>query len=177
MERILYKKYKKNYSFFELIMQYYLLKKKFRKIAQIQYYPSSKKYCELISAISFLNKYKIKYRIFNKCKSNDKCFRLVIFGKSKPKLDKKFGKKFAKQLGKFYIFASKDYMSVVNRQDSSRISIWASNKYCCCELFAQWGKTQEISEKMTFFLDYVKKLEKVYRNLDKNIAISIRITQ
>jgi len=171
MEKYLYKKYKKNKDFFEFVIQYYMLKKKKRKIFQIQFYKKSK----IGKFKKFLERYNIRYKMFDETGSRDNCYRFIFYRKSIKGVDFTFGKKFAKQLGKFYIFGKNNYLDLCS-SSHCRISINVSNKYQFGELYAQLCLIDELGSNLGFFEGIVRELGDFFRKLDREMKVFMIIS-
>ena len=163
----LYKKYHdtKNVLIIETILQYYLIQKNIRNIAQI--YINKLVYEEEFNQlIKFLDKYKILYII------NEN--GIIIYDKYKIEdINNSFGKKYGKQLGLFYKCATNNFSKnkvriVINliRNNSDGHDI---------ELYAQMCNEKQIKK---YFNDIYKFYSEVYdllNLLDKNFFCIIEI--
>jgi len=163
----LYKKYKntKNSLIIEAIVQYYLIQKDIRKIAQISI-GNMKIKNKVNNLIKFLDKYKILYII------NEN--GIIIYDKYKIEdINNSFGKKYGKQLGLFYKCATNNFSKnkvriVINliRNNSDGLNI---------ELYAQMCNEKQIKKYFNDIYKFYSEIYNVLHLLDKNIFCIIEI--
>ncbi len=175
---------KKNYSnkdywFFELYINIYLILIKKRKIAQIYIHPIYN-IPELFikTIINFLNKY-YPYYIFENEKNG---FRILLHSKNYnlSKLNKTFTKKFAKDLGDFYVCAG-DLNKIYKKHKyllRPVISVSFNNKYkkeIYCELFAQMCPPQICIKNFDKFISIKNKFNKYLKKINKNLYVNFEL--
>lgn len=163
----LYKKYRntKNSLIIEAIVQYYLIEKNIRKIAQISIGDMKFKN-KVNNLIKFLDKYKILYII------NEN--GIIIYNNYKKEdINKSFGKKYGKQLGLFYKCATNNFSKnkvriVINliRNNSDGRNI---------ELYAQMCNEKQIQKYFNDIYKFYSEIYNVLHLLDKNIFCIIEI--
>jgi len=158
----LYNKYKnsKNEYIIEAIVQYYLIEKKIRNIAQINIdYTRLKKVNNLIR---FLNKNKILY-IINE-------YIIIIYEKYNIEdINKSFGKKYGKQLGIFYKCSTNNFS-----KNKVRIVInLYINNYGNIELYAQMCNEKQVKKYYNDIYNFYSKTYNVLQLLDKNIFCTL----
>jgi hypothetical protein len=161
----LYKKYNKTKNPFiiETILQYYLIQKNIRNIAQI-YINKLVFEEEFNQLIKFLKKYKISY-----IKNDNK---IIIYDKYDiNNINKSFGKKYAKQLGIFYKCASNNFS-----KNNVRVVIQLnSNNGDEIELYAQMCNVNQIKKYFNSIYDFYNEIKNILELLDKNIFCIIKI--
>ncbi len=175
---------KKNYSnkdywFFELYINIYLILIKKRKIAQIYIHRIyNKPELFIKSMINFLNKY-YPYYIFENEKNG---FRILLHSKNYnlSKLNKTFTKKFAKDLGDFYVCAG-DLNKIYKKHKyllRPVISVSFNNKYkkeIYCELFAQMCPPQICIKNFDKFISIKNKFNKYLKKINKNLYVNFEL--
>ena len=166
--------YEKSSLLFELIVGLYLLEKNYRNIFQLWYSIGSNKITlKEISDIIMSTKF-----YYIEKKKNESTIIFIIYN---PKtfnitdLDKTEGKKYAKQLGKFYKCATdgEEY-----KEYDNRITINAFNytkMKNTCEIYAQICKKKCISKNINTFLEIAKELKLLLFKLDKSLSIEVNI--
>ena len=164
----LYKKYRntKNSFIIEAIVQYYLIEKDIRKIAQI-YIGEIKFKNKVNQFIKFLDKYKILYIINGN--------QVIIYDNKykKEDINKNFGKKYGKQLGLFYKCATNNFS-----KNKVRIVIhlirYNSDGHNI-ELYAQMCNEKQIQKYFSDIYKFYSEVYDVLNLLDKNIFCIIEI--
>lgn len=166
----------------EFIINYYLLLKGERDIFQVfcidKTYAIIDKYILSKYNINFNDKH---YKIFE----NVKYIRLVVYNPKKiniDELDINFGKKFANQLGKFYVCAKND---TENLKNTSRIKIVANlirnlpfyKNIENIEIYAQDCKNNTIAntENYSKFMKIFVNIKKLLEDLDIYLTVSFTI--
>jgi hypothetical protein len=148
----------------EAIIQYYLIEKNIRNIAQI-YIGNIKFKKKINNLIIFLNKYKILYII------NEN--RIIIYDKNNIDINKSYGKKYGKQLGLFYKCATNNFSKnkvriviklYINNNDGRDI-----------ELYAQKCNETQIMKYFNDIYNFYSKINNVLELFDKNIFCLIEI--
>mgnify|MGYP003385622078 CR=1 FL=1 len=164
---VIYEKYKSTSDsfLFELIINLYLLECDYRNIFQIQ-----RKNKKLITKLENIIKYsKFNYKTFE----SNNYFRLIVYNKTTfniDKLDKTFGMKFARQLGKFYSCASDDYL-----QNNYQIMISVQGINTGTPIYIQMCKRNKIIQNIDNILKIFDDIKKILLKLDKNIYVNIQI--
>jgi len=156
----LYEKYKThpNRIIRTIIFQLYLIHEGVRKTAQIELHLYN---AALIrSARKFLDEHHISFL------EKDKRF---IIGKLNG-LDKTFGKKYAKQLGRFYYCATRKWS-----KNKYRIVILVEDKFQSHELFAQMCKQENIRGKLVNVYEIMNKVTNCLQKLDKTLHVRLEL--
>jgi len=178
---------KSNYKILEFILNYYLLLKGIRDIFQLDFYGNN--HSKDLFKKLIIDKYKI-----NLYKDDDDS-RIIIYNNkfNIDNLDKTFGKKYAKQLGKFYVCASNEFGTKsknkfyhtirvtieVSLYDSlSNFNNNCSNKYREIELYAQMCNRNIInnSKKCNKLLKFYSLVKNAIYELDENLQANIKFT-
>lgn len=156
-----YKEYKGKIDL-EILIQCHLIKKKIRKIAFVKMTKSLNKHKNKICI--FLDKIKIKYVIDTE--------RLILCSPTFDisSLDKTYGKKFAEQLGEFYVCATDNFRQKL-KQMNVRIVILVNN----AEIFAQMCSHNDLNENYSKIFEVYKKLYKIIKKLDQQLFTKIEI--
>jgi len=160
----LYNKYKntKNTKIYEIVLQYYLIQSKYRKIAYISGYLLTKSKLNIL--IKFMNKNNISYKLI------DKNYNFIIYDPNKINIDninKMNSKEIGKLLGDFYICASNNY----GGNNEHRIVINFNN----VEIYAQMCKKTKIIENLDKIYIIYLDIYKLFNKLDKNIFGKVEI--
>jgi hypothetical protein len=145
----------KNRRIYEIILQWYLISSGFRNIALVCLDNLQKPKLEKI--FQFLGKNKIIYKFFP-----EKSY-LILYNPRKfniNNLDKSFGKKFGKQLGKFYYCATNDVS-----KNHYRIVISVNQ----VELLAQMCKKDMIAKYISQYYKIYLEISEIFKKLDKNL--------
>jgi hypothetical protein len=160
----------------EFLLNYYLLLKGLRNIFQV--YTRFKEAYNILNKL-ILNKFNIN---LYKVKNNHKHIRLIIYNPNKfniNELDKTFGKKFAQQLGNFYVCASEDFsksdgrISIIAKSNEPLICKNGNEIYILIEFYAQMCKYSDITNKKNLnkILKIFKTLQKLIEEFDDNLTI------
>ena len=159
----------------EFLLNYYLLLKGLRNIFQIEY--DTKEEYNILKKL-ILNKF-----ILNLYKGKEK--RLIFYNPNKfniNELDKTFGKKYANQLGNFYVCAT-EFRTEKIKYDGRATIIARTNEELLCkngnkvyiyiELYAQMCKYFDIINKKNInkIMKVFKPIQKSIKELDDNLAI------
>jgi hypothetical protein len=165
----IYNKYKltNDYKIFEFIINLYLLECGYRNIFQIEIYNNNKIIDKLINII---NKTKYNYKIYN-----EKNIRFIVYDKDTfdiDKLDETWGKKFAKQLGKFYICASDKYKE---NEYNYQIMIYIGRKNIGYSPYVQMCNKTTIIKNINKIVKIFDEIKTILLNLDKNLYTSIQV--
>ena len=167
----IYNKYKLTNSneIFELIINLYLLECEYRNIFQIMREKNEKLIKKLVSIIK---KTTYNYKIYN---DNEKNFRLIIYNQNKfniDELDETWGKKFAKQLGNFYICATDNYnLKSYNYQ----IMISVGNNSMETNLYGQICKKNTIIKNINKIIKIHDEINTLLLELDNNLYTRIQV--
>ena len=167
----IYNKYKLTNSneIFELIINLYLLECEYRNIFQIMREKNDKLIKKLVTIIK---KTKYNYKIYN---DNEKYFRLIIYNQNKfniDELDETWGKKFAKQLGNFYICATDNYnLKSYNYQ----IMISVGNNNIATGLYMQMCKKNTIIKNINKIIKIHDEINTLLLELDNNLYTHIQV--
>jgi hypothetical protein len=159
----------------EFLLNYYLLLKGLRNIFQIEY--DTKEEYNILKKL-ILNKF-----ILNLYKGKEK--RLIFYNPNKfniNELDKTFGKKYAHQLGNFYVCATE--FRTENIKYAGRVTIHArTNEPLLCKngnkvyiwfsFYAQMCKYSDITNKKNLnkILKIFKPLQKAFKDFDDKLII------
>lgn len=152
----LYEKYKKtkNKYIYEIILQWYLIKKKYRNTAYISGYLLNKDKLDIL--INFMNKNSISYKILQ-----EKGFSFIIYNPGKidtQVLSNMTNKEIGKLLGNFYTCASNKY----GAKGEHRIVI----KFNDVEVYAQMcKKIKNFNHIYNIYLEVFN----IFNKLDKKI--------
>ena len=163
---LIYKKYykTKNGHILELLLNLYLMKCKFRNIFQIFLHTKiSKEIKEILDNIPYT------YLIVEE--KNDK--RIIVYNKKLfniDDLDITYGKKYAKQLGEFYVCASDNFS---NNNYRIVINVEALNTYA--ELYAQMCTKQTIIKNINKTINILDDIKQLLLKLDKTLQIEIKL--
>ena len=163
---LIYKKYykTKNCHILELLLNLYLMKCKFRNIFQIFLHTKiSKEIKEILDNIPYT------YLIVEE--KNDK--RIIVYNKKLfniDDLDITYGKKYAKQLGEFYVCASDNFS---NNNYRIVINVEALNTYA--ELYAQMCTKQTIIKNINKTINILNDIKQLLLKLDKTLQIEIKL--
>jgi hypothetical protein len=164
---LIYKKYykTKNSHLLELLLNLYLMNCKYRNIFQIYLHNTkiSKEINEILSNISY------NFSIFEE--KNDT--RIIIYNKKLfniDDLDITYGKKYAKQLGEFYVCATNN-----NNNYYYRIVIQAQGLNTSAELYAQMCKKNMIIKNINKIINILNDIKQLFYQLDKTLQIEIKI--
>lgn len=167
----------KDNLFFELLINLYLILNKVRKLAQIYIFnfevSNNKK-----KILNFLNKYYPFYFIDNR----NKDIRILIYSQNYNlnKLNKSFTKKFAKDLGNFYVCAG-DLNKIYKKYKyllRPVIGIFYRNKnkkILECELYAQMCPPLKCIKNFDKFKNIKNKLNKIIKKLNKNLNVYFEV--
>ena len=163
----IYNKYKltNDIEIFQLIINLYLLECGYRNIFQIEIYNNNKIIDKLINIIK---KTKFQYKIYN-----EKNIRFIVYDKNTfniDKLDETWGKKFAKQLGKFYICASDKYTDY-----HYQIMIYIGRKNIGYSPYVQMCNKTIITKNINKIVKIFDEINTLLLNLDKNLHTSIQV--
>ena len=167
----IYNKYKLTNSneIFELIINLYLLECEYRNIFQIMREKNDKLIKKLVTIIK---KTTYHYKIYN---DNEKNFRLIIYNQNKfniDELDETWGKKFAKQLGNFYICATDNYnLKSYNYQ----IMISVGNNNIATGLYMQMCKKNTIIKNINKIIKIHDEINTLLLELDNNVYTRIQV--
>ena len=157
----------KNRYLLELILNLYLMKCKYRNIFQI--YLFDNKYIKDIKQI--LENISYNYLIVEH--TEYKHTRIIVYDKKLfniDDLDTTYGKKYAKQLGEFYVCATDDF-----KNNNYRIVIQVSGIYTRAELYAQMCKKTMITKNINKTIKILDEIKELFHKLDKTIFIQIQI--
>ena len=164
---LIYKKYykTKNSHLLELLLNLYLMNCKYRNIFQIYLHNTkiSKEINEILSNISY------NFSIFEE--KNDT--RIIIYNKKLfniDDLDITYGKKYAKQLGEFYVCATNN-----NNNYYYRIVIQAQGLNTSAELYAQMCKKNMIIKNINKIINILNDIKQLFYQLDKTLQIEIKL--
>jgi len=154
----------------EFLLNYYLLLKGLRNVFQL--YIRFKKVYNILKKL-ILNKFNINsYKV----EDNYKHIRLIIYNPNKfniNDLDKTFGKKFAYQLGDFYVCAHDFDLENIKYDGRSTISARSNEPLLCknnkkinvyIEFYAQMCKYSDITNKKN-----INKIMKIFKPIQKSI--------
>ena len=167
-----YNKYKKiislsnNFRIFELVINIYLIKEKFRNMFQIIVKNEEKEG----KVIKILKDERLLYKIF---KFDDKTgSRIIVYSKkfNFKTLDTTFGKKFGKQLGNFYFCASDNWQS-----HTRRVVILVSNNHVSCEIYAQMCNLELLLKNTNKLFKIIDKLQLLLEKLSPDIFLMVQI--
>jgi len=166
----IYNKYKLTNSneIFELIINLYLLECEYRNIFQIMREKNGKLIKKLVSIIK---KTTYHYKIYN----NKKNFRLIIYNQNKfniEELDKTWGKKFAKQLGNFYICATDNFNL---KSYNNQIMISVGNNSMETNLYGQICKQNTIIKNINKIIKIHDEINTLLLKLDNNLYTRIQV--
>ena len=164
---LIYKKYykTKNSHLLELLLNLYLMNCKYRNIFQIYLHNTkiSKEINEILSNIS--------YTFIIVEEKNDT--RIIIYNKKLfniDDLDITYGKKYAEQLGEFYVCATNN-----NNNHYYRIVIQVQGLNINAELYAQMCKKNIIIKNMNKIINILNDIKQLFYQLDKTLQIEIKI--
>jgi hypothetical protein len=163
---LIYKKYykTKNSQILELLLNLYLMKCKYRNIFQIFLRTKiSKEIKEILDNIPYT------YLIVEE--KNGK--RIIVYNKKLfniDDLDITYGKKYAKQLGEFYVCASDNFS---NNNYIIVINVEALNTYA--ELYAQTCTKQTIIKNINKTINILDDIKQLLLRLDKTLQIEIKL--
>ena len=164
---LIYKKYykTKNSHLLELLLNLYLMNCKYRNIFQIYLHNTkiSKEINEILSNIS--------YTFIIVEEKNDT--RIIIYNKKLfniDDLDITYGKKYAEQLGEFYVCATNN-----NNNHYYRIVIQVQGLNINAELYAQMCKKKMIIKNMNKIINILNDIKQLFYQLDKTLQIEIKI--
>ena len=164
---LIYKKYykTKNSHLLELLLNLYLMNCKYRNIFQIYLHNTkiSKEINEILSNIS--------YTFIIVEEKNDT--RIIIYNKKLfniDDLDITYGKKYAEQLGEFYVCATNN-----NNNHYYRIVIQVQGLNINAELYAQMCKKNMIIKNMNKIINILNDIKQLFYQLDKTLQIEIKI--
>lgn len=163
---LIYKKYykTKNGHILELLLNLYLMKCKFRNIFQIFLHTKiSKEIKEILDNIPYT------YLIVEE--KNDK--RIIVYNKKLfniDDLDITYGKKYAEQLGEFYVCATNN-----NNNHYYRIVIQVQGLNTSAELYAQMCKKNMIIKNINKIINILNDIKQLFYQLDKTLQIEIKI--
>ena len=164
---LIYKKYykTKNSHLLELLLNLYLMNCKYRNIFQIYLHNTkiSKEINEILSNISY------NFSIFEE--KNDT--RIIIYNKKLfniDDLDITYGKKYAEQLGEFYVCATNN-----NNNHYYRIVIQVQGLNTSAELYAQMCKKNMIIKNINKIINILNDIKQLFYQLDKTLQIEIKI--
>ena len=179
---------KSKYKILEFILNYYLLLKGVRDIFQFDLHGDN--HSKDLFKKLIIDKYKI-----NLYKENDNDGRNIIYNNKFDidKLDKTFGEKYAKQLGKFYVCASNEFgtnnkfkfyprirvsIDVSLYESLSILNNNCSDKYREIELYGQMCNRNIInnSKKCNKLLKFYSLVKNVINELDENLQTNIKFT-
>ncbi len=171
----------KDYIFFELYINIYLILIKKRKIAQLFLWKHNKFNKPLLyikSLTNFLNKY-YPYYIINNEKDG---YRFILHSKNYDlsKLNKTFSKNFAKDLGEFYVCAG-DLQKIYKKhkyllRPVISVSYYnKKNKELYCELFAQMCPPQICIKNFDKFISIKNKFNKYLKKINKNFYVNFEL--
>jgi hypothetical protein len=170
----------KDYRFFELYINLYLILTKKRKLAQLFiHHKFNKPNLFIKNMINFLNKYYPFYLIDDKHKYG---IRILLHSQNYDlkKLNKSFTKKFAKDLGDFYVCAGNLNEIYKKHKYLLRpvISVSYDNKYkkeIYCEIFAQMCPPQICIKNFDKFESIKNKFGKYLKKINKNIKVHFEL--
>lgn len=164
---LIYKKYykTKNSHLLELLLNLYLMNCKYRNIFQIYLHNTkiSKEINDILDNIS--------YSFLIVKEKNDT--RIIIYNKKLfniDDLDITYGKKYAKQLGEFYVCATNN-----NNDHYYRIVIQAQGHNINAELYAQMCKKNMIIKNMNKIINILNDIKQLFYQLDKTLQIEIKL--
>ena len=164
---LIYKKYykTKNSHLLELLLNLYLMNCKYRNIFQIYLHNTkiSKEINEILDNIS--------YTFIIVEEKNDT--RIIIYNKKLfniDDLDITYGKKYAEQLGEFYVCATNN-----NNNHYYRIVIQVQGLNINAELYAQMCKKKMIIKNMNKIINILNDIKQLFYQLDKTLQIEIKI--
>ena len=164
---LIYKKYykTKNSHLLELLLNLYLMNCKYRNIFQIYLYNTkiSKEINDILDNIS--------YSFIIVKEKNDT--RIIIYNKKLfniDDLDITYGKKYAEQLGEFYVCATNN-----NNNHYYRIVIQVQGLNINAELYAQMCKKNMIIKNMNKIINILNDIKQLFYQLDKTLQIEIKI--
>ena len=164
---LIYKKYykTKNSHLLELLLNLYLMNCKYRNIFQIYLHNTkiSKEINEILDNIS--------YTFIIVEEKNDT--RIIIYNKKLfniDDLDITYGKKYAEQLGEFYVCATNN-----NNNHYYRIVIQVQGLNINAELYAQMCKKNMIIKNMNKIINILNDIKQLFYQLDKTLQIEIKI--
>jgi len=166
--KLIYEKYSntKKYYILELLINLYLMECKYRNIFQI-YLHNFNKIPKEIKII--LNNILYNYLIVEE-KNN---IRIIVYNKKLfniNNLDITYGKKYAKQLGEFYVCATNNFK---NNHYRIVIHIQGNNTYA--ELYAQMCKETMIIKNINKIIKISNEIEELLLEFDKTLKIKIQI--
>jgi hypothetical protein len=153
-----------------LIVNLYLLYSNYRKVFQLDLFNPN-----LLNQIKkILKTVKADYEIFPDDQKNTS-YRIIVYNKDTfdiNKLDKTFGKKFAKQLGEFYTCSSNNFSNF-----DYQISITIDNNKTGTSLYEQMCDKNRIFKNISKhmkILDNIIEIKKKYKIKLSNIKLEIR---
>jgi hypothetical protein len=150
----------------ELIINLYLIQCKYRNLFQIIFHKNDK-LDDINNILEITNSKFIMHAI-----DNTSDIRLIVYNDKLfdiNKLDKTYGKKFAQQLGKFYVCATNDSKRAYKYQIQLIVTQYN------IPLYSQMCKKNIISKNINLLLKMSNDIKKILFNLDKNITTSIKI--
>lgn len=151
---------------FQMIINLYLLGCGYRNIFQIEIYNNK----IINKLINIIKKTKYNYKIYN-----EKNIRFIVYDKDTfdiDKLDETWGKKFAKQLGKFYICASDKYK---NNEYNYQLMIYIGRKNIGYSPYVQMCNKTTIIKNINKIVKIFDEIKTLLLNLDKNLHTSIQV--
>ena len=164
---LIYKKYykTKNSHLLELLLNLYLMNCKYRNIFQIHLYniKISKEINDILDNIS--------YSFIIVKEKNDT--RIIIYNKKLfniDDLDITYGKKYAKQLGEFYVCATNNYNNY-----HYRIVIQVQGLNTSAELYAQVCKKKMIIKNINKIINILNDIKQLLYQLDKTLQVEIKL--
>ena len=174
----------KDYRFLELYINIYLLLSKKRKLAQIYIHQKYNKPLTLLKRITdFLDKYYPFYIVENEdYGGNNKFNRIVLYEKNYniDNLNKTFSKKYAQDLGDFYVCAGNFEKIIKKYKNLLRpvIKIDFINKYnnkISFELYAQVCPIHILSKNINKLVNIKNNLNKIIKNINPKMFVYLEI--
>ena len=165
----IYKKYYNNDDnkiLLELIINLYLIQCKYRNIFQM-IFNKNDKLDEINNILQITNSKFIMHAV-----DNTNNIRLIVYNDKLfdiNDLDRSYGKKFAQQLGKFYVCAANDNYVLYKYQVQIIVSQYN------IPLYSQMCKKNIISKNINLLLKMSNDIKNLLFNLDKTITTSIKI--
>ena len=152
-----------------LIINLYLLYSNYRKVFQVDLFNSN-----LLNQIKkILKTVKVDYDIFPFDKKNTS-YRIIVYNKDTfdiNKLDKTFGKKFAKQLGEFYTCSSDNYTKF-----TYQISIYINNYKTATNIYEQMCDKNRILKNISKHMKILNDIIEIKNKFKLKLNITLEIT-
>jgi hypothetical protein len=174
IKKLFKKNYEKNSILFELTVGLYLLQCDYRNIFQLWYsVDNNKTPLKTITDIIMSTKFD-----YIEKKKNESTIIFIIYNKNTfniDELNKTDGKKYAKQLGKFYKCSidGEEYLGYEHRITINAFNYTKMKN--SCEIYAQICKKESISKNINLFLEISGELKLLLLKLDKSLSVEVNI--